>query len=73
MEMNKKMLGQRLREAREKRGLTAAQAARRSEMPNHQLLAYEKGRVLPRLDTLMRLATVLEADITEILSDALDG
>lgn len=70
--LNLKKLGHSLSSARDSLGLSVAQTARRSEMPGHQLHAYERGGVLPRLDTLIRLADALQVDVTGLLGDALE-
>jgi transcriptional regulator with XRE-family HTH domain len=62
-ESDRKQLGRRLREARERVGLSAAECARRASTSAHSLWRYEDGRVAPGPSMLVRLANVLDTTV----------
>lgn len=65
----KKRVGLRIRQIRKQRGLTQEALAERSDRSVDGISALERGLVLPGLETLERLAEVLDVP----LSDFFDG
>ncbi|MEU1982528.1 MULTISPECIES: helix-turn-helix domain-containing protein [Nocardia] len=57
-------LGKKVREAREARGWTQAELARRAGMKQHAVSRFEAGDVVPTLTTLDRIASALESHLT---------
>lgn len=57
-------LGKKVREAREARGWTQAELARRAGMKQHTVSRFEAGDVVPTLTTLDRIASALESHLT---------
>jgi transcriptional regulator with XRE-family HTH domain len=60
-------LGRNLRLARRRASLTQAEVARRANLHESMISLLEAGKRLPRLDTLVRLAAVLEVDLCGLL------
>lgn len=61
-----RLLGERVRERRQKRGLTQEELAHRAGLHRTYMTHVETGRVNPALDTLARLALALECDIADL-------
>lgn len=59
-----------LREAREERGVTGTDLAERSGLNQSTISLMDRGLRKPTLDTLLRLADVLEVELGEILQRA---
>lgn len=67
-----KLVGNRIREQRQKHGWTQAELAQRVDMSLKHIGAIECGMRMPSLDTLIALANALETDANSLLCDALD-
>lgn len=61
-----RLLGERVRERREKRGLTQEELAHRAGLHRTYMTHVETGRVNPALETLARLALALECDVADL-------
>jgi transcriptional regulator with XRE-family HTH domain len=61
------LFGERLRETRERRGLTQEQLAAAVGTHGPKISAYEKGQTLPGLEKAARLATALEVGLDELV------
>ncbi len=68
------VMGERLRELRQKRGLTQIDLAERMGMPQGRISEIERGLHVPNLDTILRLAAALECKPSAVISvfDTLD-
>lgn len=62
-------LNDRLRELRQKSGLTQEQVAERLGVTRQTISSYESGRTEPGLDILRELAKIYNADVSEILGE----
>jgi DNA-binding XRE family transcriptional regulator len=62
------VVGKRIRGTREGLGLSQEVVAERSGIPQESLSRIENGHRDPRLDTLRRLASVFEMDVSELLA-----
>ena len=58
-----RLRGDRLREAREKRGLTQNDLAKLCKIGNVQLSRYETGKMDPQVDTLVEIAVQLRVSV----------
>ena len=58
-----KMVGSILRAARRRKGLTQGEVALRVHRATPSISAYERGKELPRVDTLVALAEVLDLEL----------
>lgn len=56
-----------LRRAREAAGLTKAELSRRVEVHPTHVCFWENGKRMPRLDTLVKLVSVLEVSADELI------
>ncbi len=65
--------GNRIKEARMKRGLTQAELGKRCGIADSNIRKYESGKQNPKLETLQRIADALEVPLSEIYSDARDS
>jgi transcriptional regulator with XRE-family HTH domain len=63
------MLEERLRKAREARGWTQAQLAAKLNVSDATISRYEKGVRYPDLETLKRLAEVLETSVEYLVAE----
>ena len=61
--------GQLIRQYRKERHLTQKELGEKCLMPDSQIRQYETGRIVPKLDTLQRIAAALNVDISELLPD----
>jgi len=62
------MFGERLRELRNKRGLTQVTLAEASGIKQSHISSMERGMMLPNLLTLMRLASGLGCTVSALVS-----
>jgi transcriptional regulator with XRE-family HTH domain len=60
--------GERLKELREKRGLSQRALASTTELPDTHISAMERGVTLPNLLTVIRLAVALDCKVTALTS-----
>lgn len=60
-------LAKRLRETRSARGLTQARLAELLEMSPRVYNRWERGAAIPRLDTLVKIAEILEVSLDELV------
>ena len=60
-------LGQNVGEAREKRGLTQTATAERAGLHRTEVSLVERGKRLPRLDTIVKLAGALQMEPCALL------
>ena len=60
--------GQRMREVRQKRGLTQVDLCERSGLPQARISELERGSRMPNLVTILRLAVALECKVTDLMS-----
>ena len=64
----KKMIGARIKEIRNKKGLTQEQLSEKMEINPKYLSSIERGCENPTLNTLIKLSESLEVDLGEIFS-----
>ena len=64
----KQMIGARVKEIRNKKGLTQEQLSERMEINPKYLSSIERGNENPTLNTLIKLSESLEVDLGEIFS-----
>ena len=62
------LLGQRLRDLRQKRGVTQVVLAERAGLPQSHISEIERGVMLPNLLTILRLAAALPCKVSELTS-----
>lgn len=67
----RRVAGSMMAQARVRAGLTARETARAVGTSAAQLSRWERGAVMPRLDSLVRLAVVLGAEPQELIPDAM--
>ena len=67
------MVGKRIRQLREGRGIGLRALARSAGLALSHLLAVEKGRANPSIDYLQRIADALSIPVTALLADAPDS
>ena len=70
--MMDKRLGRRIREQRERLGVTQAQFAERLNLSCNYYARLERGDASPRLDTLIKIINSLGVSADAILQDVLD-
>ncbi|HEV7764671.1 MAG TPA: helix-turn-helix transcriptional regulator [Thermoanaerobaculia bacterium] len=63
-----KAFGERMREVRQKRGLTQAEVSERSRLPQARISELERGARMPNLVTILRLAVALDCKVTDLTS-----
>ncbi len=61
-------LGERIRSARINSGLTQKQVADACGMADSAIRKYESGKITPKLETLRRISTAINADIVYLIS-----
>ena len=61
-------IGDKIKTARKKAGLTQKALGERCQMPDSQIRQYELGMVTPKIEQIQRIATALKCDITDLLS-----
>ena len=64
----KQLIGARIKEVRNKKGLTQEQLSEKMEINPKYLSSIERGCENPTLNTLLRLSETLEVDLGQILS-----
>ena len=64
----KQMIGARIKEIRNKKGLTQEQLSEKMEINPKYLSSIERGNENPTLNTLIKLSESLEVDLSEIFS-----
>jgi transcriptional regulator with XRE-family HTH domain len=62
------LFGERVRELRQKRGLTQVDLAQRMELPQSRISEIESGLRAPNLVTILRLAVALECKPSALIS-----
>ena len=65
--------GQRLRDSRQKAGMSQAELTRLSGVPKTMLSRYENDHILPSISTLQKLSTALGVGDAALLGDAEAG
>jgi transcriptional regulator with XRE-family HTH domain len=63
-----RLFGERLKELREKRGLSQRALASVTELPDTHISAMERGVTLPNLLTVIRLAVALDCKVSALTS-----
>ena len=63
-----RLFGERLKELREKRGLSQRALASMTELPDTHISAMERGVTLPNLLTVIRLAVALDCKVSALTS-----
>jgi transcriptional regulator with XRE-family HTH domain len=66
MDNIREIFARNLRENRRKSGLTQAQLAEKADISHHYLAMVELARNIPKVETIERLANVLNVDIYEL-------
>ena len=67
--MNEKAIGRRIKAAREKKGMTQEQLAEWVELSPMHVSVIERGVKLPKLETLINIANVLDVSADVLLQD----
>lgn len=62
--MPRALLGSRLQQIRVSRKLSQGELARRSGCSQREIAAYERGKTLPKMERLVKLAEELEVDLS---------
>lgn len=70
--MDAKAVGQRIRAAREKKNLTQEELAALVEISPTHMSVIERGAKIPRLDTFVAIANVLEVSADSLLIDVVE-
>lgn len=70
--MDAKAVGQRIRAAREKKNLTQEELAALIEISPTHMSVIERGAKIPRLDTFVAIANVLEVSADSLLIDVVE-
>lgn len=70
--MDAKAVGQRIRAAREKKGLTQEELAALVDISPTHVSVIERGTKIPRMDTFVAIANVLEVSADSLLVDVVD-
>lgn len=70
--MDAKAVGQRIRAAREKKDLTQEELAALIEISPTHMSVIERGAKIPRLDTFVAIANVLEVSADSLLIDVVE-
>lgn len=71
--MNQKAVGQRIKTAREKKKLTQEQLAELANLSPMHVSVIERGVKLPKLETLINIANILEVSADELLQDVVNN
>ena len=69
--MDKRVLGERIKEARERKGLTQEQLAEMVDYSPAHMSVVERGLKAPRLEKMIAIANALQCDIDFLLRDEL--
>ena len=70
--MDAKVVGQRIKAAREKKNLTQEDLAALVEISPTHVSVIERGTKIPRMDTFVAIANVLEVSADSLLVDVVD-
>lgn len=62
------LLGERVRELRQKRGLTQVDLGERLSLPQSRVSEIEKGSRVPNLETILRLALALDCKVSVLMA-----
>lgn len=62
------LLGERVRELRQKRGLTQVDLGERLSFPQSRVSEIEKGSRVPNLETILRLALALDCKVSVLMA-----
>ena len=71
--MDQKAIGKRIKSAREKKGLTQEQLAEQVNLSPMHIRVIERGNKLPRLETLIKIANVLDVSADTLLQDVVNN
>ena len=71
--MDQKAIGKRIKSAREKKGLTQEQLAEQVNLSPMHISVIERGNKLPRLETLINIANVLDVSADIMLQDVVNN
>ena len=71
--MDQKAIGKRIKSAREKKGLTQEQLAEQVTLSPMHISVIERGNKLPRLETLINIANVLDVSADILLQDVVNN
>ena len=71
--MDQKAIGKRIKSAREKKGLTQEQLAEQVNLSPMHISVIERGNKLPRLETLINIATVLDVSADILLQHGVNN
>lgn len=71
--MNQKAIGQRIKAAREKKQLTQEQLAELVDLSTMHISVIERGVKLPKLETLINIANVLDVSADVLLQDVINN
>lgn len=71
--MDQKAIGKRIKSAREKKGLTQEQLAEQINLSPMHISVIERGNKLPRLETLINIANVLDVSADILLQDVVNN
>lgn len=70
--MDAKAVGQRIKAAREKKNMTQEDLAARIDISPTHVSVIERGTKIPRVDTFVSIANVLDVSADELLVDVVD-
>lgn len=62
------LLGERVRELRQKQGLTQVDLGERLSLPQSRVSEIEKGSRVPNLETILRLALALDCKVSVLMT-----
>ena len=71
--MDQKAIGKRIKSAREKKGLTQEQLAEQVNLSPMHISVIGRGNKLPRLETLINIANVLDVSADTLLQDVVNN
>lgn len=71
--MDQKAIGKRIKSVREKKGLTQEQLAEQVNLSPMHISVIERGNKLPRLETLINIANVLDVSADTLLQDVVNN
>ena len=71
--MDQKAIGKRIKSAREKKGLTQEQLAEQVNLSPMHISVIERGNKLPRLETLINIANILDVSADVLLQDVVNN
>lgn len=71
--MDQKAIGKRIKSAREKKGMTQEQLAERVNLSPMHISVIERGNKLPRLETLINIANILDVSADILLQDVVNN